>query len=250
MKGLTSNNSHSLVKLGFTPDEVRVYETLIKDGPANARALSKKVNVLPNALYRLLKKLISKGLVSPTDKHPAIYRAISPQIALDSYIKNKQTELENIKENIIDQLITQKGNDQTRIDLIRSAQEFFLTYAELAKQASKEILIISIGEHVPDEVLLANRDAIERGVRIRFIAHKCDSGNLDLLKRWQKMGLQVRHYSDWGFHLVVFDNIKSVLSINNPNNTNERVAFIIHSKGLAKAHSDYFYSVWEKAIKI
>ncbi len=250
MRKLISHNSLSFVKLGFSRDEARIYETLIREGPASVRSISQKVEVLPTALYRLLKKLIVKGLVSPTGKHPAIYRAVFPSMALDGFIKTKQLELETMKEQVINQLTPKMESDQTRIDLLKSAYEFFLTYAELAKEAKREILIISIGETVPDEVLLANRDALERNVKIRFIAHKYDASNKDLLSRWQKMGIEVKHYPDWGFHLVIFDGIKSMLSVNNPNNTNERTVLVIYNKGLAKAHTDYFYSIWKKAKEI
>ena len=72
MRKLISHNSLSFVKLGFSRDEARIYETLIREGPASVRSISQKVEVLPTALYRLQKKLILKGLVSPTAKHPAI----------------------------------------------------------------------------------------------------------------------------------------------------------------------------------
>ena len=83
-----------------------------------------------------------------------------------------------------------------------------------------------------------------------MIAHKYDQSNQKLLSSWVKMGWQVRHYPDWGFHLIVIDKKTSLLSINNPKNTEERVSFLIQSSGLSKAFHDYFYSVWEKATPI
>ena len=64
------------------------------------------------------------------------------------------------------------------------------------------------------------------------------------------MGWRVRHYPGWGFHLFIIDGVRSVLAVNNPKNTQERVAFQIYSEGLSKALRDYFYFVWEKATKI
>lgn len=250
MKSPVRLNLRSLIKLGFTPNEARVYKFLMDNGPASVVSLAKKLKVYPNALYRLLSKLTAKELISSTGKHPAIYRAISPQFAFDGFVKKREAELKTIRDLVTDQLTPEAENNQTRIDLLKSSRDFFLTYSELAKGAVKEILVISIGESVPEEVMLANRDALERGVNIRFIAHKCDSTNRDLLRNWKKMGLEVKHFPDWGFHLVVFDGMKSMLSVNNPNNTDERIALVIYSRGLAKAYSDYFYSVWDKAEEI
>jgi len=123
-------------------------------------------------------------------------------------------------------------------------------YSKMAIQAKNEILIISIGENVSEEVLLANRDCIQKGVTIRFIAHKYDKSNREILERWVKMGLKVRHFPDWGFHLVVFDKKVSMLMTNDPNNTNNRLGMQIFSEGLSKALNDYFYFIWEKSQKI
>lgn len=236
--------------MGLSVNEALIYEILLKEGSLDAKSLAKIAGVLPNALYRLLAKLQNKGLITASGRHSTFYYPISPAFALDAYVKEKVSELEITKEHLITQLSSIKSRDQTRIDLVRSAYEFFLTYAKLAREVNKEIAIISIGEQVPEEVLLANRDAIERGVVIRLIVHKSDKSNNDLLKSWKKMGLEVKHYPGWGFHLVVFDKKKSLLSVNSPERTNERLALLIYSKGLAKAHADYFSSVWKKAEEI
>lgn len=242
-----SVNSQSLVKLGLSFYEARVYETLLKEGSMTVKELAKKINVLINGIYRLLDKLEGKGLVSPSLSHPTTYRAISASIALDSYVKKRIVGIESLKDKVIDQLSEVGKNDQTRIDLISNMSQFFSSYAQLANEAKKEILIISIGEKISEDVILANRDALEREVSIRFIAHKCNKDNKDLLIAWKKMGLEVRHYADWGFHLVIFDRQKSLICTNNPNNTNERLGMKIFSEGLSKALSDYFYSVWNRA---
>jgi len=243
--------SQTLVKLGISFYETKLYQALLAEGSLSAKEVAGRVGVLPNAAYRLLEKLIEKGLVSATDKYPRIYRAVSPSIAFDIFTKRKILEIEKLRESAIKELINKKPKTQeTKINLIISRFEIFMAYVEMAKEAKREILIISIGEAVPDEILLANRDAIEKGVQIRMIAHKYDQENKNLLKAWQKMGWEIRHYADWGFHLVVFDGKKSVLAINNPKDTRERIGMQIFSEGLSKAFRDYFYFLWEKATEI
>lgn len=245
-----SVNSQSLVKLGLSQHEARVYETLLKEGPMTARELAKKMQILINAVYRLLDRLEEKGLVFPSSVYPRTYRAISASTALDAYVKKKIVGIESLKDEVIDQLSVVSRSDQTRIDLISSMSQFFSSYVQLASEAKKEILIISIGEKIPEEVILANRDALEREVCIRFIAHRYNKENKDLLSAWKKMGLEVRHFDDWGFHLVIFDRQRSLICTNNPSNTNERLGMKIFSERLSKALSDYFYSVWDKAVVV
>jgi sugar-specific transcriptional regulator TrmB len=250
MKQTSSDEASSLVKLGFSTHEALIYKILLKGGTLDVKTLSQKARVLPNALYRLLNKLQTKGLVVRSGHHPARYHAITPTIALEAYIKQREADLEVVKEHLIGQLKPSSVNDSTRIDLVTNTYDFYLNYAKLADRTKSEISIISIGESVPEEIFLANRRALDRGVTIRFIAHKNGSENRQLLISWKKMGLLVRHYPDWGFHLVVFDKNKSLLSVNNPEKTDERTSLIIYSQGMAKSHADYFDSVWNKAVEI
>ena len=126
----------------------------------------------------------------------------------------------------------------------------FSLYVTLTESATREILIVSIGESVGDEIKLANRDALERGVVIKMIAHRYDKSNKELLQNWVSMGIEVKHVQDWGFHLVVFDGEKSILSINNPNHTEERISLFIENKGLSEALRIYFFTQWKNAQSI
>ena len=53
-------------------------------------------------------------------------------------------------------------NSQTKIETLTGWEKMMNKYVNLAQEAKKEILIISIGEPVPDEVKLVNRDVLEK----------------------------------------------------------------------------------------
>lgn len=239
-----------LESIGFTNHEAQIYLLLLDNGPLDVLTMAYNIKVFPNAIYRLLKKLINKNLITSSGNHPKIYNALPPSIAFENYTKKRKYKFDVINNNFIQSINPDNFDDQTRIDLVSNTDEFFDIYSDLTNEVNKEISIISIGEVVPESVLLANRDAILRGINIRFIAHKCDSSNLNYLLAWKKMGLKVKHYPDWGFHLVIFDKSKSLLSVNNPDRTAQRIALLIHSRGLAKAHYEYFNSIWEKASEV
>lgn len=251
MVKLDSNYLQELVKFGLSKHEIKAYIILLEKGSLSVREIAKEINVLPNALYRLLNKLVTKGLVSVSGNNPKVYNALPPSIALELLTKQKIKELEEAKNSAIAVFSKQKTKAQeTTINLLKNKHEFFTKYLELAKQAKKEILVVSIGEPIPDEIKLVNRDAVARRVDFKMIAHKYDDENRNLLKSYKTMGWEIRHYPGGGFHLFVIDGMKSVLAVNNPKNTSERVAFQIFSRGLSKALQDYFYSIWEKAVEI
>ncbi len=241
---------NQLVNLGLSDHQALVYQTLVSHGPLSAKDLSKKVGILPHAVYRLCKKLENLELVSTNKDYPKIFRPVPPSVALEVLTKNKINHLEDFKAQALKELLTKSKSSETQVEILIDKKGLFKTYVKSAQKAKTEILIISIGEPITDQMLLTNRDAIERGVGIRMIAHKYDESNQRLLSSWVRMGWQVRHYPDWGFHLIVVDKKISLLSINNPKNTEERISFLIQSPGLSKALRDYFYSVWKKATPI
>ena len=138
----------------------------------------------------------------------------------------------------------------TNINLIYGKEPIFNLAADLLNQTQQEMAVISIGEEITPILLLAVRRARERGVIIRMVAHRHNFQNHAILKNLARNGYDIRHYPDWGFHLAVYDSSQSLLIINNPQKTDERVAVHIVSIGLSQALRDYFTSVWTKATPI
>jgi sugar-specific transcriptional regulator TrmB len=247
----TQIDSQNLVKLGLTRLEATCYINLFKEGSLTGRQLAEKTQILSNAVYRLINKLIEKGFIISLDTTPTTYQALPPQIAIPNFLKMEARRLEETSSKAIQQLTkAQIQSPQTRVDIITSRQKMFTAYIEFAKLAKEEILIISIGEPVSDEIKLMNRDLMKQGVKIKFIAHKYDKENKSLLESYLRMGYEIKHFPDKGYHLIVIDKKISILATSNPENVAERTGMIIYSEGVAKVHRSYFYSVWDKAKSI
>ncbi len=250
MSNTISENVKEFIKLGFSRQEAVLYFLIYKKGSISARDLALELGVSPNSLYRSLEKLTQEKLILPSKKWPKTYKVLSPRFAIDMLVNNKIMEIEEGKEKLISLLPIPSDSVQTKIEIIGGSKELFDNYISLSKRTKKEILIISVGEEVSEEVLLANRDCLERGVKIYFIVHKYDQTNNDLLVRWKRMGIEVRYLQGQGFHLVIFDRNQSLLSASNPKNTEERTTIHIYSQAISKALSQYFNSIWEEATPI
>jgi len=240
-----------LVKLGLSKQEAEIYLTLTKEGVLPAKEIASRMNILPHAVYRIIKKLEEKKLVAIITSSPLTFYVLPSELALSAYVKEKSLQLEKEAKEINTFLANkQSQSSSTKIDVIAGKQEFFNASEALIKESKKEVLIVSIGEPSTSDLILANKRAIERGVIVRMIAHKYDKENQEFLKNLEKNGLEIRHFPDWGFHLQIVDGEKSLLAVNNPKNPRERITVKINSSGLSKALRDYFYSVWEKSLKI
>lgn len=237
-----------LVQLGLTEAETRCYQLLVSQGARTAYEVAAKLNIFPNAVYRLMQGLREKGFVVALETRPATFQPIPPTTAVTYFSQFKMKHIEELKLRAIER-VSQTGmsNPKTQMNVLTGKNALFTAYVRLAREAMKEILIISIGEPVNDDMKLVNRDCLERGVAIKFIAHRWNACNKQLLLSWVAMGIEVKHIPDWGFHLVVFDGQKSILAVNNPAQTEERLSLLIDNKGLSTAFRTYFLSRWKNA---
>lgn len=240
-----------LVKLGLSNDASACYLVLIEHGSLNSSEIAAKMSVLQPAVYRLTELLESVGLIVRLNTHPMRFQAIPVDVALTSLVSRRTKELEISKTLVIDSLkYSVRTSLPTNIEIITGRTGMMKKYIESAKTATKEICIISIGESVTDDVKLVNRDAIERGVHIRFIVHTYDQTNEHIIQSYVRMGLDVRFMKDSGYHLMIFDGKISILSTNNPKNTEERSSMVIHSQGLSSALKNYFDRMWSTSAPV
>ena len=239
-----------LTDLGLSQHEALAYLALTESGALSVAEVAKHISVLPNAVYRLLTKLQGCGMITEIATSPRKYQAVPPKAAIIAYERHSSMILSQSGLRAIEALTKKSRSEHTLIDFVVGQKQFFKKYVDFAKQAKTEILVISIGEPVPDEVKLATRDALEKGVKVKFLFHKYNESNESLLKSWVAMGVNVSYYPDGGFHLLVFDGIRSVLVASNPKETNERTGMVITSPSLSSALRDFFYARWGKALSI
>ncbi len=89
----------TLLGLGLTRLDSQVYIYLAKKGPQKGRDLLRGLKIQRQQLYRSLKNLQSKGIVSATFEHPAGFSAISfCGKVVDLFIKSKMVEAQLIQE--------------------------------------------------------------------------------------------------------------------------------------------------------
>jgi len=245
---MDNSTSEKLRRLGLTNQEIKIYSILSTMGAMNARKIAEETSIITNAVYRTARRLAKKGFITITEKYPTEFKAISLEISIPISVSKQVRELESLLGNMDGTSVNMEYNPHpTEIQLVYGANNIYEEGARLLDLSNKEMLVISIGEPISPNLLLSVRKARGRNVAIKMIAHKYDKENYDVLENLKKNGYEIRHYPDWGFHMAIYDQVKTLLIVNNPENTSERVAMFINSPGLSKALHDYFFSVWKKA---
>jgi sugar-specific transcriptional regulator TrmB len=241
-------DKRQLKDLGLTNQEIETYSILLKHNDLSAQEIAQKLAIYPNTVYRTANTLMEFGLITILGKYPTLFRAISPQTSIPLLAERKIKKLQEITTDIGAVPLLQNSNiSSTKVDLIYGQENIFNEGAKLLDQTKKEMLVISVGEPIPPELLLSVRNAIKRGVVIKMIVHKCDLDNKTVLDNLKNNGYKIKYYPGWGFHIAIYDKEKSLQIISNPKNSEERVATLTRSVGLSKALADYFNFIWQKA---
>jgi sugar-specific transcriptional regulator TrmB len=82
----------TLIKLGLTVLQARVYIALIKFGASTGKAAARAAQVAPQDVYRVLSELQEKGLVEKIISKPPLYRATIIQLGISMLLQEKQEE--------------------------------------------------------------------------------------------------------------------------------------------------------------
>ncbi len=241
-----------LVGLGLTELESQIYLYIYSNGPSSAKNISVALKTLTPAVYRSANRLVARGILSRIGERPQIFQVLGGVASLKLMIERERS----YKLDLLDSLekimagIDRGGNTQTLVELISGKEKIYKKSAKLIRKAVKEVFIVSIGESLPTYLMKADKDAVDRGVDVRFIAHKHDTSNELALRALKLNGIKVRHYPDWGFHLVLIDSNVMFLGVNNPNNKKERVSMFVQNTALTEAMRDYFLKTWQLAYAV
>lgn len=96
----------TLTRLGLSETDAGVYLFLAKDGPKQGRSITKELGLYKQQLYRSLKRLQSKGLVTATLEHPAHFSAMSLEKVLDILIEARKEQALDLEASRKDLLST------------------------------------------------------------------------------------------------------------------------------------------------
>jgi sugar-specific transcriptional regulator TrmB len=95
-EGLFTLNRELLAKtlagLGLTEIDAEIYAFLAKEGSQKGRDIAGVLNLYKQQLYRSLKRLQKKGIVTATVGHPAHFSAMPLDKALDILIEAKKEQ--------------------------------------------------------------------------------------------------------------------------------------------------------------
>ena len=89
----------TLESLGLKHLDAEVYVYLAQNDPQKARDLADALETYKRQLYRSLKSLQRKGMVSASQERPARFSAVSFDKVLDRFIQSNREEAQRVEQN-------------------------------------------------------------------------------------------------------------------------------------------------------
>lgn len=94
----------NLIKLGFSPSEIKVYMFLINNGSNYAGKISSATRLNRTNVYEALERLISKGIVSYAVKNKVRWVEAKSPDSLILLVKSKEDDIVSLRKSLIDDI--------------------------------------------------------------------------------------------------------------------------------------------------
>ena len=101
----------SLISLGLSENEIRVYFYIAKKGPSFARDIINDLPFRKRTVYRILKKLKNKKIISSNRNIISEFTALPFEEVLNMLIEQKNEEAKEIKERKKELIFNWKQDD-------------------------------------------------------------------------------------------------------------------------------------------
>ncbi len=172
----------TLVNLGLTILQAKVYLALAKIGTSTGKTTAKAAKVASQDVYRVLGELQERGLVEKVISKPSLYRAISVSEGLAILLQNKEEEYRKTEKEV--KAICNSFCEGTAQTPPNQAVQFVITsqakllvrqHEKLAGAAKESIdfiaplkmnekMVLQFGQYI--------KPALRRGVKIRVLTHQ------------------------------------------------------------------------------
>ena len=245
--------SQKLVTVGLTPQEAGIYLALLKNQKLRVRDVAGQLGIMVPSVHRSLAGLKRKGLVTTFGKRPLKLMAVDPKLALGKLVNDRyQSELateQKIEEELKKHAFLES---ELGVEFLESKLATYDYILPLLANLKKEMLILSVGEPIPEEIFLALFRAIKRGVVVKMLAETYDETNRELLANWKKNGWQVRYLTNprLDFTLTIHDGKSCIVQIRREKEKDQRVGIAMHNPAYAAAQREYFHALWQQAKEI
>src|SRR3989475_135364 len=248
----------SLMKLGLTEYEARIYVVLTKMGPRNASEISFLGKVPRPKTYGAIRGLESKGLLRIVPGNPERYMAVSPNdvlVPLVDKLNKETTECVQVVENLAmafessRYVYTEKPYERYDLWSVRGRDKVYKRVQDMIGEAKVNVFFTTTANGLVriykahSEVL---EKASERGAKVR-VAAPINQINQSVARELGEV-IEVRNVTVPMMHFASADSAEIIFVEDLPDDTNvnagQDVATWTNDPLLVKSHEKIFDQIW------
>lgn len=263
-------NERLLQEIGLNAYEAAAYLSLLKLGVSEASAVYRDSEVPYGKIYSVLESLTGKGFVEVQASRPKKFRAVDPEISLDTIFERKKAEIERemavLKGSIeeakqaLKAVPTQKRKDEIFWTTAITESEIKKFAVSIYGEVKKSVCIIPpvFGIPIVFHLLPEITKAIDRGVRIRLMVSPRFGALTSMLSNQEgetleklQRGLDIRLVQNFNSCFGIADDSVVVLFQPHPADRDRVLSVVkIRDSGLAKNLNEEFELLWSTGEKL
>jgi HTH-type transcriptional regulator, sugar sensing transcriptional regulator len=250
-------NEEILKKAGLTDGEIKVYLALLEIGSSSVGKILEKSRITKSIIYRILDRLIEKGLVSYITKEKTkYYQASSPHNLID-FLDKQENELKKTKkevENVIPQLTSlQKLTTLNQATIYEGFKGLMTVYTKRFEKLKEEDEYINLGlpaiqpDHHHAFWQKDHKERIKRKIKAKLL-YNINVDNKTLKNRNSFWGCDARRMPldiDTPSWILIYKDTV-VIAIPQGNNP---ISIEIVNQEIANSFTKYFEWFWKKSKK-
>jgi len=236
----------NLAKLGFSPSEVKVYLHLLKKQSSYANRISSETGINRTNVYEALDRLSSKGVACFVTRNKVKWFEAKPPNVLCALIQEKEDELRETKENLLNDIIkikkaTALQKEQLEAGIFVGKNGLRMLFEEMIETAKPISLIASkyqfksLFKHYFEQW---HSKRIAKGIKQRSIFPKRFQGIAEKRKLLQFKFVEDRYTSPTS--TFIYDDSCIFIQW-----SKQPFAVRIQNKEIAKSHQNYFNMLWK-----
>jgi sugar-specific transcriptional regulator TrmB len=252
--------TQTLLNLGLTVLQAKVYLALDRVGAATGRATAKEANIAPADIYRVLSELYEKGLIEKILAKPNRHRAIPIKQGISILLERRENQTSELKKIMLkvterDLILDKQGSTGKDLFILEPAKEAFIRKVDnLFETAQTRIdLMANFEEAMRGHEALVDLEIkkLKSGVKIREIlskSQKCTIPKcfLKLLKR--RPSYQVRYLDcPEPANVLIKDGKEVFISTENNVRIIDQPHLCSNNPTLVRIVQEWFDNLWEKA---
>jgi len=263
-------NERFLQEVGLNAYEAAAYLSLLKLGVSEASEIYRDSDVPYGKIYSVLESLVGKGFVEVQASRPKKFRAIDPEISLDTIFERKKAEVEremavlksSVEEakEVLKAVPTQKRKDEFFWTTAITESEIKKFAVSIYSEVKKSVCVLPpvFGISIVFYLLPEITKAIDRGVRIKLtisprfmtLASMLSHQEVEILEKLKK-GLDIRLVQNSNSCFGIIDDSVVVLFQPHPTDRDRVLSVLkVRDSGLAKNLKEEFELLWNAGEKL